>query len=205
MGETGHATGGAGTRRPDRAPRAWRKIVPFEAAAASDRLGWVGLEAARYREAPASELNPPALDPPPARPLHPAAGGAGPAVRGGEAARTAPRRIDLGGAGRQPGPVALERAHGLAPRLPGAGAGRAGRRRGVRPRPGAADGPAARRPGPPAPPGRDAGGGCRADGRRRRGAARRRVAGQRPGRPPDPARPRHPAGRRAGGTASSRG
>src|SRR3954452_7321204 len=38
-----------------------RKIIPFEAAAASDRLGWVGLEAARYRAAPASELNPPAL------------------------------------------------------------------------------------------------------------------------------------------------
>ena len=33
-----------------------RRIIPFEAAAASDRLGWVGLEAARYREAPASEL-----------------------------------------------------------------------------------------------------------------------------------------------------
>jgi|SRR5271165_314376 len=40
---------------------ALRKIIPFEAAAASDRLGWVGLEAARYRAAPASELNPPAL------------------------------------------------------------------------------------------------------------------------------------------------
>jgi AraC family transcriptional regulator len=41
---------------------ALRKIIPYEAAAASDRLGWVGLEAARYREAPASELNPPALN-----------------------------------------------------------------------------------------------------------------------------------------------
>jgi AraC family transcriptional regulator len=40
---------------------ALRKIIPFEASAASDRLGWVGLEAARYREAPASELHPPAL------------------------------------------------------------------------------------------------------------------------------------------------
>src|SRR3954454_24870904 len=38
-----------------------RKIIPFEATAASDRLGWVGLEAARYRAAPAAELNPPAL------------------------------------------------------------------------------------------------------------------------------------------------
>ena len=37
------------------------KIIPFEPAAASDRLGWVGLEAARYRAAPASELEPPAI------------------------------------------------------------------------------------------------------------------------------------------------
>jgi AraC family transcriptional regulator len=40
---------------------ALRQIIPFEAAAASDRLGWAGLEAARYRAAPASELNPPAI------------------------------------------------------------------------------------------------------------------------------------------------
>src|SRR6267378_7193062 len=40
---------------------ALRKIIPFEADAASDRLGWVGLEAARYRAAPASELQPPAI------------------------------------------------------------------------------------------------------------------------------------------------
>jgi AraC family transcriptional regulator len=39
----------------------WRKILPIEAAAASDRLGWVGLEAARYRAAPAWEYHPPAL------------------------------------------------------------------------------------------------------------------------------------------------
>src|SRR5215467_3059150 len=40
---------------------ALRKIIPFEADAASDQLGWVGLEAARYLAAPASELYPPAL------------------------------------------------------------------------------------------------------------------------------------------------
>jgi AraC family transcriptional regulator len=40
---------------------ALRKIIPFEPCAASDRLGWVGLEAARYRAAPAAELTPPAL------------------------------------------------------------------------------------------------------------------------------------------------
>jgi AraC family transcriptional regulator len=34
-----------------------RKTIPFEACAASDLLGWVGLEAARYLEAPASEIN----------------------------------------------------------------------------------------------------------------------------------------------------
>ncbi len=42
-------------------PLEWLKLVPFEPSAASDRLGWVGLEAARYRETPASELNPPAI------------------------------------------------------------------------------------------------------------------------------------------------
>jgi AraC family transcriptional regulator len=36
------------------------KIAPHEAAAASHRLGWVGLEAARFRAAPASELHLPA-------------------------------------------------------------------------------------------------------------------------------------------------
>jgi hypothetical protein len=40
---------------------ALREFVPFEAAAASDRRGWSGLEAARYRAAPASELRVPAL------------------------------------------------------------------------------------------------------------------------------------------------
>jgi AraC-like DNA-binding protein len=42
-------------------PLDWLKIVPFESAAASHRLGWVGLEAVRYRAAPAFELNPPAI------------------------------------------------------------------------------------------------------------------------------------------------
>src|SRR6516162_7610847 len=43
------------------APLDLRKIAPIEAVAASDRLGWVGLEADRYREAPAFEFNPPAI------------------------------------------------------------------------------------------------------------------------------------------------
>jgi AraC family transcriptional regulator len=39
----------------------WRKILPFEAAASSDRLGWVGLEAAHCRAEPGFELAVPAL------------------------------------------------------------------------------------------------------------------------------------------------
>jgi hypothetical protein len=39
----------------------WRKVLPFEAAAASDRLGWVGLAAARCRAEPAFECHGPAL------------------------------------------------------------------------------------------------------------------------------------------------
>jgi hypothetical protein len=42
-------------------PLDWHETLPFEAAAASDRLGWVGLEAARYREPPASEIDLPPL------------------------------------------------------------------------------------------------------------------------------------------------
>jgi AraC family transcriptional regulator len=43
------------------APVDWFKILPFEADAASDRLGWVGLQAARYRAAHTWEYDPPAL------------------------------------------------------------------------------------------------------------------------------------------------
>src|SRR5215831_9031235 len=39
----------------------WRKILPFEAAASSDRLGWVGLEAARCRAEPGFERDVPPL------------------------------------------------------------------------------------------------------------------------------------------------
>jgi AraC family transcriptional regulator len=42
-------------------PPDWLKLVPFEPAAASARLGWVGLEATRYCTTSASEYNPPAL------------------------------------------------------------------------------------------------------------------------------------------------
>jgi AraC family transcriptional regulator len=42
-------------------PLNWLRKVPFKPAAASDRLGWVGLEATRFRAAPASELNQPAI------------------------------------------------------------------------------------------------------------------------------------------------
>jgi AraC family transcriptional regulator len=42
-------------------PLDWFKTLPFEPAASSDRLGWAGLQAVRYRSAPASELSPPAM------------------------------------------------------------------------------------------------------------------------------------------------
>ena len=42
-------------------PDDWLKSIPCAPAAASGQLGWVGLEAARYRAAPAVEYTPPAL------------------------------------------------------------------------------------------------------------------------------------------------
>jgi AraC family transcriptional regulator len=42
-------------------PLDWLKIAPHETAASSDRLGWVGLEAARCRATPAFEVNLPPL------------------------------------------------------------------------------------------------------------------------------------------------
>jgi AraC family transcriptional regulator len=42
-------------------PLDWFKVIPFQAVAASDRLGWVGLVAARYRASPAWEYTAPAL------------------------------------------------------------------------------------------------------------------------------------------------
>jgi AraC family transcriptional regulator len=38
-----------------------QQIVPFEPCATSERLGWEGMEAARYRAAPASDINQPPL------------------------------------------------------------------------------------------------------------------------------------------------
>jgi D-arabinose 1-dehydrogenase-like Zn-dependent alcohol dehydrogenase len=42
-------------------PLDWLRLLPHEAAASSDRRGWVGLDAARCRVTPAFELNLPAL------------------------------------------------------------------------------------------------------------------------------------------------
>ena len=42
-------------------PCDWLKVIPFQAVTSSDRLGWVGLEAARYHASPAWEYNAPAL------------------------------------------------------------------------------------------------------------------------------------------------
>src|SRR5215472_13605959 len=40
-------------------PLDWLKIIPFEPAAASDRLGWVGLQAAHFRSSLPTEFNQP--------------------------------------------------------------------------------------------------------------------------------------------------
>jgi AraC family transcriptional regulator len=50
---------GQGEPRPDGpiGPIELRKLVPFEPSAMSDPFGWVGLEAARYQAAPASEIH----------------------------------------------------------------------------------------------------------------------------------------------------
>src|ERR1700733_11856017 len=42
-------------------PLDWLKMLPFEPAASSHRLGWAGLEASRNRAVPASELHAPAI------------------------------------------------------------------------------------------------------------------------------------------------
>jgi AraC family transcriptional regulator len=42
-------------------PRELRKQVPLTASAASDRFGWVGLQAAHYRHAPSTEIDAPPL------------------------------------------------------------------------------------------------------------------------------------------------
>ena len=42
-------------------PLDWLKLLPFQPDASSHRLGWAGLEAARNRAVPASELDAPAL------------------------------------------------------------------------------------------------------------------------------------------------
>src|SRR5262245_23877310 len=42
-------------------PLDWLRIIPSEAVASSERLGWVGMGGARYRAPRATELSPPAL------------------------------------------------------------------------------------------------------------------------------------------------
>ena len=42
-------------------PLGWRKLVPFAPVVTSDRLGWMGLEAARFRASPVKEVYHPAL------------------------------------------------------------------------------------------------------------------------------------------------
>jgi hypothetical protein len=118
------------TRGPDRAP-GWHKLLPFEPAPASDRLGCAGLEAASAPAAPSAELDRPAVThhtlvlfsrPPDELELR----------YEGLSATGHPHRGGFGRAGWQPVLVALARDQGVDASLPGAGAGRAGRRRGIR-------------------------------------------------------------------------
>src|SRR5262245_16575402 len=164
-------------------PLDWHKLLPF-APAASDQLGWTGLEAASAPAAPSAELDRPPLThhtlvlftrPPEELDL-----------RYEGVKRHRPPLPDRSRSCRHAVPVALARDQGVDARLPGAGLGRAGRRRGVRPGSSARGGPAAGRPGPAGPPGHADGGGRRAGERRGARPSRLRVAGQRPGRPSDP-------------------
>ena len=100
-----------GLRRGDPIrPLDWRKMAPFEPCASSDRLGWVGLEAARYCEPAASELNVPALT------HHSLVLAARPPEQldllyeGVKRHVPPPHRSDRASAGRLPCPMALERA-----------------------------------------------------------------------------------------------
>src|SRR5262249_11240180 len=88
-------------------PLDWLKVIPFQAVAASDRLGWVGREAARYRASTAWESNAPALThhrlvlvtrPPQELDLR---------FEGVKRHVPPPRRGDHRGAGRHPRPGAL--------------------------------------------------------------------------------------------------
>ena len=139
-------------------PLDWLRLLPHEAAASSDRLGWVGLDAARCRATPAFELNLPALThhrlflfacPPEEldlryegvkRNVPPPAGSISLMPAG------SPGRVRSSGC-KEELHIFLE--PGLVRRVGG---------RRVRPGPSAADGAAARRPAPPAAPRRDAGG-----------------------------------------------
>src|SRR5262249_59256564 len=143
----------AGTRQPDRASRLAQ--APPTRNRGVERPARVGSPTggalpcgARLRTQPVRPDSPPAL------PVLPTAGRTGYMVRRGEAAQAARCRLGLALAGRLPGAGALEWVQGRVAHLPGARAGRAGRRRGGRPRPAPAIAAAARRTGPPAPPGR---------------------------------------------------
>src|SRR3954451_19561985 len=61
MGEAGMQKEDLGRSGPPGPFEDLRKLVPFEPYASSVRLGWVGLEAARYRESPDFEFSPPAI------------------------------------------------------------------------------------------------------------------------------------------------
>src|SRR5262249_56458288 len=74
-------------------PLDWRKILPFEPCAASDRRGWAGLGAARFQAASAPGLNVPPLTHHPLLLISPPPGGPPPR-------RAEPGRETLGPAGQ---------------------------------------------------------------------------------------------------------
>src|SRR5262249_61652938 len=93
-------------------PLDWLKIVPFAPAAASDRLGWVGLEATRYRTASAAEYHPPALTHHWLVPFMRPPGGPGPGDDGGTRPGPPPPGPVSPGAARAPPPRARPRRPG---------------------------------------------------------------------------------------------
>jgi hypothetical protein len=169
-------------------PLDWLKLLPFEPAASSDRLGWAGLEAARNLAVPASELHAPAIThhrlilfsrppeeldllyegvkrhvPPPAGAILVVPAGSPTLWRWSGSFHSFHIFLEPGLVSRVAAEAFdLDPARLTIPPLDGLDLAH------LRAAMGAS--------------------GCRVDGRRRRGEPRRRVAGQRPGRPPDPAR-----------------
>src|SRR5215510_1031901 len=95
-------------------PLDWGQSLPYVPAAASDQLGWVGLEAARYRALPAAEHLQPALTHPQLVLFVQPPDAFAPPLEGVARHAPPPPRRDLAGAGRPPGLDAHQRVQGPA-------------------------------------------------------------------------------------------